>query len=113
MNNKEALFFHFSAKNMSPTNVFCRTLSDPNLSVQDNRVARLLVLLQQLDESPGGLGGLPQAELGEVISSAVRLCGFVNPVEALNVISTILDEIEPQGATSEEAASEEQGTALP
>jgi hypothetical protein len=59
------------------------------------------------------LGALPQAELSEVIASAVRLCGFVHPVEAINVISTILDEIEPQGATSEVAAPEEQETALP
>jgi hypothetical protein len=56
--------------------------------------ASLLVLLQQLNEFAGGLGALPKPELSEVVSSVVRLCGFVNPIEARDVIGTVLDALE-------------------
>jgi len=40
-----------------------------------------------------GLGALPETELGEVIASAVRLCGFLNPIEARDVSATVLEAL--------------------
>jgi hypothetical protein len=57
-------------------------------------VARLLVLLQQLDESAEGLKELPKLELSEIVVSAIRMCGFVDPIEARQVIAIVLDAIE-------------------
>ncbi len=64
------------------------------LHIDDQRVAQLLVLLQLLDESVGGLAALPAPELSEVVLSAVRLCGFVDECEALDVFATVLEAIE-------------------
>jgi hypothetical protein len=94
MYKENTLFLHSSVEDMCPNNVFGQTFSDSDWDVQDKRVAQLLVLLQQLHESPGGLGALPKPELGEVVSSAVRLCGFVNPIEARDVIDTVLASLE-------------------
>jgi len=88
------LFLHSSAEHMSPNNVFGKAFSNSDSDIQDKRVAQLLVVLQQLDESAGGLGALPESELGEVVSSAVRLCGFLNPIEARYVIATVLEALE-------------------
>jgi hypothetical protein len=54
------------------------------------------MLLQQLYDSVGGLRALPKPELSEIVSSAVRLCGFVDPIEAQGVIATVLYGIEMQ-----------------
>jgi hypothetical protein len=62
----------------------------------DRRVAQLLVLLQQLDESAEGLEALPKPELSEIVSSAIRVCGFVDPIEARDVIATVLEALEIQ-----------------
>jgi hypothetical protein len=94
MYKENTLFLHSSVEDMCPNNVFGQTFSDSDWDVQDKRVAQLLVLLKQLHESPGGLGALPKPELGEVVSSAVRLCGFVNPIEARDVIDTVLASLE-------------------
>ncbi len=64
-------------------------------------LASELVLLQQLNTSAGGLGALPETERGEVISSAVRLCGFLDPIEARDVIAAVLEGIEMQHPTPE------------
>ena len=64
------------------------------LHIEDHRVAQLLVLLQQLNESTGGLAALPAPELSEVVLSAVRLCGFVDESEALDVFAAVLEAIE-------------------
>jgi hypothetical protein len=57
------------------------TCPDQDVYIQDERVVRLLVLLQQLDEAAAGLGALPKPELSEIVSSAIRLCGFADPIE--------------------------------
>jgi hypothetical protein len=57
-------------------------------------VDQLLVLLEQLDESAEGLEELPKPELNEIVSSAIRVCGFVDPIEARDVIAIVLDAIE-------------------
>ena len=94
MDKGNRLFLHSSVERMSSSNVFAKTFPNSDSDIQDKRVAQLLVLLEQLDESAGGLGALPEPELGEVVSSAVRLCGFLNPIEARYVIATVLEALE-------------------
>jgi len=94
MDKGNRLFLHPSVEHMSPNNVFDKTFSNSDSDIQDKRVAQLLVVLHQLDESAAGLGTLPEPELLEVVSSAVRLCGFLNPIEAGDVIATVLEALE-------------------
>jgi hypothetical protein len=58
------------------------------------RLARLLVLLHQLDHSLRGLDALPELELSEIVGSAIDLCGFVDPLECREVIATVLAALE-------------------
>ncbi len=96
MDKVNALFLHSSVEHMCPNRTFDETLSDTALHSQDKRVAPLLVLLQQLDESADGLATLPKPELNEIVSSASRVCGFVDPIEVRDVIGTVLDALEKQ-----------------
>jgi len=96
MDKVDALFLHSSVEHMSLNRVFGKTCSDSDLQIHDTRVARLLVLLQQLNESAEGLETLPEPELTEIVHSAIRLCGFVNPIETQNAIAAVLDAIEMQ-----------------
>jgi hypothetical protein len=59
-------------------------------------VAQLLLLLQLLHRDVGGLAELPRPELSEIISSAVGVCGFINPIEAQDVIAVVLNAIETE-----------------
>ena len=76
MDKVDALFLHSSVEHMCPNRVFGKTCSDSDLQIHDKRVARLLVLLQKLDESAEGLEALPEPELGEIVCSAIRVCGL-------------------------------------
>jgi hypothetical protein len=73
---------------------FCRTFSDSDMHIRDERVARLLVLLLRVDEFVEGLEALPDPELTEIVSSAIRVSGFVDPIEVRDVIAIVLDTIE-------------------
>ncbi|MGB8063073.1 MAG: hypothetical protein WCF26_14340 [Candidatus Sulfotelmatobacter sp.] len=96
MDKGNRLLLHSSPEHVSPNNAFDVASFPSDLDVQDRRVVQLLVLLQQLNTSAGGLGALPETELGEVIASAVRLCGFLNPIEAREVIATVLEGLTMQ-----------------
>jgi hypothetical protein len=69
------------------------SFSNSDVYIPDKRVASLLILLQQLDEAAAGLGALPEPELGEIVSSAIHLCGFADPIEARDVIAAVLDAL--------------------
>jgi len=101
MDKVNELFFYSSTEHIRPDHAVGRTYSDSPLYIKDKRVAQLLVLLQQLQESVGGLGTLPKPELFEIVSSAVQLCGFVDQNEMQVVIVTILDAFEMQDPTPE------------
>lgn len=101
MNKGDRLLLHSSQEYIFPNNAFDIASFHSDLDVQDKRVVQLLVLLQQLNTSAGGLGALPENELGEVIASAVRLCGFFNPIEARDVIATVLERLKMQDPISE------------
>jgi len=72
--------------------------ADPDVCITDQRLARLLVVLDELDRSVAGLEGLTQKELSDLVSSAILTCGFVNPVEATNAIAEVLHTIESHGS---------------
>jgi len=67
---------------------------DSDQQTHDTRLPLLLVLLQQLDKPVHGLEGLPEFELSEIVSAAVRVCGYVEPMETLQAISTVLQALE-------------------
>jgi hypothetical protein len=106
MDKVNALFLHSSIEHSCSNGMFGKTCSASDLQIHDERVARLLVLLQQLDESSEGLESLPESELVEIVCSAIRMCGFVDQIEARDVIAIVLDAIEMQDPIREEAASE-------
>jgi hypothetical protein len=99
MDKVNRLFLYSSYDHMCSNRAFDKTCSDPDLHIQDKRVARLLELLQQLNEAAEGLRSLPKNELSEIVSSAVGVCGFVDPIEARDVIAAVLDKIEKQDRT--------------
>lgn len=72
--------------------------SGSDVCVADQRVARLLLILEDLDRSVAGLEEVPQKELSDLISNAILACGFVNPVEAQYAIAAVLQAIESHGS---------------
>ena len=65
-----------------------------DLHLDDQRVARFLVLLRGLDQSVGGLSVVPMPELSEIVASAIQLSGFKDPVEARVLIVSVLKAID-------------------
>jgi hypothetical protein len=86
--------FYSSAPNMHPTRVWSDTYSDSPWHIKDRRVSQLLLLLQQLQEAAGSLRSLPKSELTEIVCSAVRLSGFMDPIEEQEVIAVVLNTLE-------------------
>ncbi len=70
------------------------THPDSNMCIADKRVARLLLVLSELDECVAGLELLPKADLSDLVSSAILACGFENEGEAKYAIATVLRAIE-------------------
>ncbi|MGD0793934.1 MAG: hypothetical protein ABR920_19380 [Terriglobales bacterium] len=101
MDKINKLFLDFSTEPMWPTPEFNQTCSDSKVRIADQRVARLLLVLQELDESVAGLEELPKTELSELVSSAVLACGFVDPIEARYAIAAVLEAIEIPNLMSE------------
>jgi hypothetical protein len=87
-------FPHSSAEELGPDRAPGNAYSDSSLYVKDQRVSQLLVLLQRVQESAGGLGALPKLQLTEIVTSAVSLCGFVNPMLAQDMIGTVLEALD-------------------
>jgi hypothetical protein len=105
-----ALFLHSSVEPIYANPGFCKTCSD--LHIDFKRAARLLVLLQQLDESVDGLKTLREPELSEIVSTAIRVSGFVDLIEAEDVIAMVLDAIKMQDPIREGVTSQGQWMAL-
>jgi len=80
------------------------TLWNADRRFADNRLGRLLVLLQQLEASIIGLDTIPEDEFTEVIYAALRVCGFVEPVESYQVIGIVLNALERQHPVSDKAS---------
>ena len=68
--------------------------SDSKIHIADTKVARLLLVLHEIDQAVAGLEALPQTELTELVSSAIISCGFVDGTEARCAIVAVLEAIE-------------------
>jgi hypothetical protein len=90
----------------------CQTFSDSAVHIRDERIARLLVLLQRVDDFGEGLEELPEPELSEIVSSAIRVSGFVDPGEVRDVIAIVLEAIEMRDRIPKQAALGALGIAL-
>ena len=67
---------------------------DGSAGITDGRVARLLLVLSEIDEAVASIGGLPESELRELVSSAIHGCGFSDPAEVRWVVASVLQAIE-------------------
>lgn len=94
MDKINKLFLDPHVENMQPTPDFNNTGSHLTIRIADKRVSRLLLVLQQLDESMAGLEDLQESELSELVSVAIRGCGFIDPVEACYAVAAVLEAIE-------------------
>ena len=61
---------------------------------EDARLSYLLILLWQIDQFTHQLEALPGPELGEIVSAAIRVSGFVEPWEAQHGILVLLEALE-------------------
>jgi hypothetical protein len=89
-------FFPSHAERMCLSSAVDKAYSDSSLYLKDKRVAQLLLLLRLLHQDVGGFAALPELELSEIISSAVGVCGFLNPMEAQDVIDVVLEVIQTE-----------------
>jgi len=94
MDKINKLFPYPSIKRMWPTPEANQAFADLRVRITDERVARLLLMLYELDESVARLEELPKTELSELISSAILACGFVDPIEERYAIAAVLEAIE-------------------
>ncbi|MCU1300994.1 MAG: hypothetical protein JWQ87_1278 [Candidatus Sulfotelmatobacter sp.] len=101
MNKADMAFLTFPVEQICSDRPLCNPWSTFNWQIQDERLPHLLVVLQQLDESMHGLEGLPEPEASEIVSAALRVCGFVEPIEAFEVIAAILNVLETLDPFSE------------
>jgi hypothetical protein len=80
-----------------------QTNSHLKIRIADKRVVRLLLVLQELDESVLGLEHLQMPELAELVDAAIQGCGFVDPVEAWYAVAAVLRVIEAPNSMLERA----------
>jgi hypothetical protein len=80
---------------------FNKTCLHRKVQIADKKIVRLLLVLHELDESVAELGGLPDATLSELVSSAIVACGFLDPIEAWQAIAVILETIEMRDPMTE------------
>src|SRR5664279_3797304 len=103
MNKVDEVFLQSFGEH-ADTPAYDKDISDTDLNI-NQRVAQFLMLLQQLDESEGGLEALPEPELSEIISGALGVCGFVDPNEAREVVAMVFEALEKRDAVLEAASS--------
>jgi hypothetical protein len=63
-------------------------------AITHTQVARLLLILSEIDQCIAGFKNLPQEELSAVVLSAIAACGFTDPYEVRLVVATVLQAIE-------------------
>jgi hypothetical protein len=70
----------------------------------DQQLSRLVLLLQQLEKSLPGLVSIPESELSEIVYGAIRLCGFVDPIEAEYAIENVLETLEERSISASQCS---------
>jgi hypothetical protein len=88
-------FFNVPGMSEDPYHGLWSVDSDASVGISDTRVAKLLLVLREIDESVAGLENLSQADLGELVSTAIEACGFTDPKDARLAIAAVLRVTEP------------------
>jgi hypothetical protein len=70
----------------------------------DQQLSHLVILLQQLEKSLPGLVSIPEGELCEIVYGAIRLCGFVDPIEAEYAIESVLETLEERSLSGSQCS---------
>jgi hypothetical protein len=81
---------------------------EPHLPFPDLRVARLLLVIRQLELRLASFEDLSDSDLMELISCAIVACGFTEPAETRCAIAQVLEAIEAslfRSAPSSDAVS--------
>ena len=98
MDKTSELFLDLPMSPMRPNPEFNK---NSRVQIADRRVAQLLIVLHELDESLGALEYLPKAELSELVASAIYSCGFTDRTEAGYAIAAVLETISTHDSMAE------------
>jgi hypothetical protein len=93
MNKVDQVSVQSCSEHAGPSPAYCKDSYDPELNI-NQKVSRFLTLLQQLGELAGGVDTLPRDELGQIVVSALEVCGFVDPIEVREVVEAVLEALE-------------------
>jgi hypothetical protein len=74
-----------------------RTFADRRAGVRELRVANLLLILREIDETLH-FANLTEAELSGLVLTAMTACGFTDPAEVRLVVENVLQAWEAPGA---------------
>jgi hypothetical protein len=74
------------------------TFADRRASIREIRVASLLPVLGEIDETARGFGNLTVTELSGLVLTAITACGFTDPAEVRSVVENVLQALETPGA---------------
>ncbi|HZZ15421.1 MAG TPA: hypothetical protein VFE08_05620 [Candidatus Sulfotelmatobacter sp.] len=96
MGKADTIFLTFPVEQICSDRPLGKACSTSSRQIKDKRLSRLLVVLRQLNESLPGLEVLPETDVSEIVFAALRVCGYVEPMEALEVIAAVLEAIETQ-----------------
>ncbi len=105
MDKVDAGFLRSRGEHDGPSPAYDWDGLDQDLNI-NQRVAQFLTLMQRVDESAGGLRTLAAPEVREIVSSALGVCGFVNPNETREVIDTVLEVLENRERVPEVASAD-------
>jgi hypothetical protein len=92
MDNTNEVFRDYSVGS-NESNEFKQKYLNATVCITDKRVAQLLLVLHELDESVAGLEKLAKSDLSDLVSSAILACGFVDPIDARYAIASVLEAI--------------------
>ena len=93
MNKVDQVSVQSCSEHAGPSPAYGKDSYDPELNI-NQKVSRFLTLLQQLGELAGGVDTLPRDELGQIVVSALEVCGFVDPSEVREVVAAVLEALE-------------------
>lgn len=93
MDKVDEAFLRSFGKSAGPGPVYGRVASDQNVNI-NQRVTQFLMMLQHLADSDGALEALSPLEFSEFVALALGVCGIVDPVEARELIATVLEGLE-------------------
>jgi hypothetical protein len=70
------------------------TFTDRRAGSRELRVANLLLILREIDETVHGFVNLTESELRGLVLTAITACGFTDPAEVRLVVENVLQALE-------------------